>query len=242
MKIPGKLFIAVLLISSISSVFAQEAAKSKDQENINNSLPQGNLGYMYQNPDILEETLKTKTVTPAGRDTPRRRILKKYNLKKPQSAYLKTPNVILKKKPVSPAETTTTAATTTTTTTAAITTLTPEAFITTNKLAASPEDSAASLKAKLEAALEQLATANKKIGELQKNAPPPKITDTYQVKKGDCLWTIAKKKEVYDNPYKWLVLYHANRDQIYDPSLIFPHMILIIPRLDEYKKADNADE
>lgn len=53
-------------------------------------------------------------------------------------------------------------------------------------------------------------------------------TDFHEVKKGECLWIIARKE--YGNPYKWLLLYHANKDQIYDPDLIYPGMILIVPR------------
>ncbi|HOO76400.1 MAG TPA: hypothetical protein PLI51_08425 [bacterium] len=54
--------------------------------------------------------------------------------------------------------------------------------------------------------------------------------DTYLVGEGECLWTIAGKPEVYGNPYRWLLLYHANRDQIFEPDLIYPGMVLIVPR------------
>jgi LysM repeat protein len=44
----------------------------------------------------------------------------------------------------------------------------------------------------------------------------------YQVVRGDSLWSIAGKQEVYDNPYEWPLIYKANRDQIKDADLIYP--------------------
>lgn len=64
-----------------------------------------------------------------------------------------------------------------------------------------------------------------------------KTTSTYIVNENDCLWKIAANESVYNDASKWLWLYHANRDQIYDPNLIFPNMILTIPQYDkEFKK------
>ncbi len=45
----------------------------------------------------------------------------------------------------------------------------------------------------------------------------------------DCLWNIAKKPTIYDNPFMWTHIYQANRDQIKDPNLIYPHERLKIP-------------
>lgn len=44
----------------------------------------------------------------------------------------------------------------------------------------------------------------------------------YQVVRGDSLWSIAGKQEVYDNPYQWPLIYKSNRDQIKDADLIYP--------------------
>ena len=100
------------------------------------------------------------------------------------------------------------------------------------------EEELDALQEKLDRVTQQLSTATQKIISQQKtqSAEPAarKITQTYQVKKGDSLWSIAKKSEIYGNPDKWLLLYHANRDQIYDPNLIFPDMVLLVPRVDEY--------
>lgn len=54
--------------------------------------------------------------------------------------------------------------------------------------------------------------------------------DSYPVRQDQSLWSIAGRPEVYGNPFKWLLLYHANRDQIFDPDLIYPGMILMVPR------------
>jgi hypothetical protein len=45
-------------------------------------------------------------------------------------------------------------------------------------------------------------------------------TDEYFVLKGDCLWTIAKKKTIYGNPFMWPAIYRNNRDVLDDPNII----------------------
>ncbi|HBK58061.1 MAG TPA: hypothetical protein DDZ37_01605 [Spirochaetaceae bacterium] len=50
----------------------------------------------------------------------------------------------------------------------------------------------------------------------------------------DCLWRIAEYPFVYNNPYKWPVLYEANKATFKDPSnpdLIFPGQVLKIPSI-----------
>lgn len=59
----------------------------------------------------------------------------------------------------------------------------------------------------------------------------------YTVVKGDCLWNIAKKKDIYDNPFAWPKIYKSNRDQIKNPDLIYPKQIFKIPNLTEEEKA-----
>ena len=65
--------------------------------------------------------------------------------------------------------------------------------------------------------------------------------ETYVVKKGDCLWTIAKKKSVYKDPFLWPVIFEANKDKIKNPNIIYPGQKLKIPRgglsMDQIKDA-----
>ncbi len=65
--------------------------------------------------------------------------------------------------------------------------------------------------------------------------PPKEIS--YTVVRGDHLWGIAKKKQHYDNPFAWPIIYKANRDQIKNPDLIFPKQIFKIPNLTDEEKA-----
>ena len=50
----------------------------------------------------------------------------------------------------------------------------------------------------------------------------------YQVAKGDNLWNISAKSEVYSNPYQWPLIYKANKDKIKDADLIYPGQNLAI--------------
>ncbi len=52
----------------------------------------------------------------------------------------------------------------------------------------------------------------------------------YFVQKGEFLYKIAGYTSIYGNPFKWQKIYEANKDVISDPNLIFPHMVLKIPR------------
>ncbi|MDP4219665.1 MAG: LysM peptidoglycan-binding domain-containing protein [Bacteroidota bacterium] len=44
----------------------------------------------------------------------------------------------------------------------------------------------------------------------------------------DCLWNIAKKPEIYNDPFAWPKIWHANSDQIKNPDLIYPGQQLSI--------------
>ncbi|MFH1037247.1 MAG: hypothetical protein V1789_01070 [PVC group bacterium] len=67
-------------------------------------------------------------------------------------------------------------------------------------------------------------------GGIAGGGPEVEETGTYLVEKDDNLWTIAGKPGIYNDPYRWLLLYHANRDQIFEPDLIYPGMVLLVPR------------
>jgi nucleoid-associated protein YgaU len=50
----------------------------------------------------------------------------------------------------------------------------------------------------------------------------------------DCFWNIAGRSWVYGDPYKWRLLYNANKSKLPDPNnpdLIEPDMVLDIPSL-----------
>jgi tetratricopeptide (TPR) repeat protein len=51
---------------------------------------------------------------------------------------------------------------------------------------------------------------------------------------GDCFWNIAARPWVYNNPYRWPLLYKANREKLPEPgnpNLLEPGIILDIPPL-----------
>ncbi len=52
----------------------------------------------------------------------------------------------------------------------------------------------------------------------------------YTVVKGDCLWKISGKEEIYADPIKWPRIYRANKDKIADPHWIYPDQVFSIPR------------
>jgi Uncharacterized protein containing LysM domain len=54
--------------------------------------------------------------------------------------------------------------------------------------------------------------------------------DSYKVVRGDSLWSISGKSEVYGNPYQWPLIYKANRDKIKDADLIYPGQVFAIDR------------
>ncbi len=84
--------------------------------------------------------------------------------------------------------------------------------------------------------------STKKVQVTIKQYRPPAITRTvttnntavakpsgqnYTVKRGDCLWNIAKR--FYGNGAKYTTIYNANRSKIRNPNLIYPGQVLWIP-------------
>ena len=50
----------------------------------------------------------------------------------------------------------------------------------------------------------------------------------YTVVRGDSLWRISGRPEIYNNPYQWPLIYKANADQIRDADLIYPGQVFTI--------------
>jgi len=61
-----------------------------------------------------------------------------------------------------------------------------------------------------------------------KNAGPQ--FDLYSVVRGDCLFNISGKPEIYNDPFQWLKIWTKNRDLIKNPDLIYPDQNLKIFR------------
>lgn len=56
----------------------------------------------------------------------------------------------------------------------------------------------------------------------------------------DCLWNIAKKKDIYDNAFMWPKIWQGNRDKIRDPDIIQPGWKLKIPSVAPLTKEEKT--
>lgn len=63
-----------------------------------------------------------------------------------------------------------------------------------------------------------------------RNSMPAAVYDEYTVVRGDYLWKISGKADIYDDPYQWMRIYTYNKDQINDPNVIHPDQIFKIQR------------
>lgn len=101
------------------------------------------------------------------------------------------------------------------------------------------KDEIADLQKRIDAAkaskLMVLTEFEKKVAELEAkmaamNSKLMGVYDRYTVVKGDYLWKIAKKPDIYGDAYQWIRIYCVNRDQISNPDKIEPDQILNIQR------------
>ena len=76
---------------------------------------------------------------------------------------------------------------------------------------------------------EKVAALEAKLASL-KAKMPANIFDQYTVEKGDYLWKISKKDEIYGDPLQWIRIYCVNKDQIKNPDLIYSEQVLNIAR------------
>jgi len=68
----------------------------------------------------------------------------------------------------------------------------------------------------------------------------PGRVDSYSVTRGDNLWNISGKEDVYANPYQWPLIYKTNRSQIKDADLIYPGQVLDIDQNASASEIDAA--
>ncbi len=76
---------------------------------------------------------------------------------------------------------------------------------------------------------DKVATLEGKIAQLRASMPKG-VYDEYTVVKGDYLWKISGKSDIYNDPYQWMRIYTYNTDQIKDPDVIDPDQIFKIQR------------
>jgi nucleoid-associated protein YgaU len=63
---------------------------------------------------------------------------------------------------------------------------------------------------------------------------------SYSVERGDNLWNISGKDEVYADPYQWPLIYKTNRDKIKDADLIYPGQVFDIDQNASASEIDAA--
>jgi len=64
--------------------------------------------------------------------------------------------------------------------------------------------------------------------------------DSYSVVRGDNLWSISAKDDVYADPYQWPLIYKTNRDKIKDADLIYPGQVFDIDQNASASEIDAA--
>lgn len=77
---------------------------------------------------------------------------------------------------------------------------------------------------------QQVSTTQGELNQSKDELERVRYPEDYTVVKGDCLWNIAKKDYVYNDPFKWPRIYEANKDKIKDPDLIYPRQVFRIIR------------
>lgn len=81
-------------------------------------------------------------------------------------------------------------------------------------------------------------TASKSVLDLMKDFDPSRLPAFYTVRlipdARDCFWRIAGYSFIYGDPWKWRVIYEANKNKIPqpdNPDLIVPGIVLTIPSI-----------
>ena len=94
--------------------------------------------------------------------------------------------------------------------------------------APAPSTDNADLLAELDKLLNDINTSEPEPDPITSTGPAP--ISRYIVQSGDHLWGISGQAQVYGDSYQWPLLYKRNRDDIYDPDLIYPGQVLHIDR------------
>jgi len=122
------------------------------------------------------------------------------------------------------------------------------------KLAAGDEEGAIALankaKAQAETAIAQADEENKKFlnantdssasASASSSRGAAGSVSSYSVVRGDNLWNISGKDEVYADPYQWPLIYKTNRDKIKDADLIYPGQVFDIDQNASASEIDAA--
>ena len=74
----------------------------------------------------------------------------------------------------------------------------------------------------------KLASIDQLLEQVKARMPRKRIRQ-YSVLRGDSLWKIAKKDDIYGDAYLWPRIYVENRGKIKDPDMIYPKWVLNIP-------------
>jgi len=82
--------------------------------------------------------------------------------------------------------------------------------------------------------LEEVQAARRRAMEEAEREIASELPATYTVgtwaRDRDCLWNIAKKKDIYDDPWQWKKIYLGNKSKIKNPDLIYTGQVFNIPR------------
>ncbi|MEK7726803.1 MAG: LysM peptidoglycan-binding domain-containing protein [candidate division KSB1 bacterium] len=76
---------------------------------------------------------------------------------------------------------------------------------------------------------DRIAVIDGKLTQLRSRMPQALYTE-YNVEKGDYLWKISGKEDIYKDPMQWMRIYSYNRDQIKNANLIYPKQVFKIHR------------
>ncbi len=69
---------------------------------------------------------------------------------------------------------------------------------------------------------QQVSSTQSELTQVKEILETVRFPEMYTVIRGDCLWNIAKKDYIYNDPFQWPRIYEANKDKIKDPDLIYP--------------------